>query len=167
MSPFALVISTPIGPLDVAVDGDGALVRIDMLDPDQAPLLQATRGPSAAARCAAAATQLDEYFRGKRREFDLLVRPRGTPFQLAAWRQLQRIPYGMTISYAEEARRIGNPRATRAVGGANGKNPIPIVIPCHRVVAADGTLGGFSAGIDRKRWLLDHEAAHQGRTTTS
>ncbi|MFM1870845.1 MAG: Methylated-DNA--protein-cysteine methyltransferase [Planctomycetota bacterium] len=167
MSLFATLVPSPLGPLDVAVDADGALVRIDMLDDGETPKISAARGPAATARCAAVATQLDEYFRGKRREFDLLVRPRGTPFQLSAWRQLQRIPYGATISYVEEARRLGNPQAARAVGGANGKNPIPIVIPCHRVVAADGTLGGFSAGLDRKRWLLDHEAAHLGRTTVS
>jgi methylated-DNA-[protein]-cysteine S-methyltransferase len=167
MSLFATLVPSPLGPLDVAVDADGALVRIDMLDDGETPKISAGRGPAATARCAAVVTQLDEYFRGKRREFDLLVRPRGTPFQLSAWRQLQRIPYGATISYVEEARRLGNPQAARAVGGANGKNPIPIVIPCHRVVAADGTLGGFSAGLDRKRWLLDHEAAHLGRTTVS
>ena len=163
MSLFATLVPSPLGPLDVAVDADGALVRIDMLDDGEAPKISAGRGPAATARCAAVVAQLDEYFRGKRREFDLLVRPRGTPFQLSAWRQLQRIPYGGTISYAEEARRLG----IRAVGAANGANPIPIVIPCHRVVAADGTLGGFSAGLDRKRWLLDHEAAHLGRTTVS
>jgi methylated-DNA-[protein]-cysteine S-methyltransferase len=87
--------------------------------------------------------QLREYFSGKRQTFDLPLAPAGTPFQRSVWRRLEQIPYGKTISYAELAERTGKPKASRAVGQANGRNPLPIVIPCHRVIAADGSLGGF------------------------
>jgi methylated-DNA-[protein]-cysteine S-methyltransferase len=103
--------------------------------------------------------QLAEYFRGDRRTFELELSPEGTPFQLAAWRQLRMIPYGMTISYGEQARRMGKPNAARAVGAANGKNPISIIVPCHRVIGADGSLTGFGGGIGIKRSLLELEAA--------
>ena len=96
--------------------------------------------------------------RGERREFDLPVRARGTPFQQRAWRSLQEIPYGETRSYGEQARSIGNPNASRAVGLANGRNPIAIVIPCHRVIGADGTLTGYAGGVQRKQLLLDLES---------
>ena len=89
----------------------------------------------------------------------LTLDPRGTPFQLRVWQELRRIPRGQTISYGELARRVGNPKASRAVGQANAVNPIPLIIPCHRVIAADGSLGGYSSGPDRKRWLLRHEGA--------
>ena len=89
----------------------------------------------------------------------LTLDPRGTPFQLRVWQELRRIPWGQTISYGELARRVGNPKASRAVGQANAVNPIPLIIPCHRVIAADGSLGGYSSGPDRKRWLLRHEGA--------
>lgn len=105
-------------------------------------------------------TQLREYFDGDRQEFDLPLSPEGTEFQRSVWDALQRIPYGQTVSYRDIAEEIGNPGAVRAVGGANGRNPIPIVIPCHRVVAADGGLGGFSSGLHNKEWLLDHEGVH-------
>jgi len=98
--------------------------------------------------------QLHEYFAGKRAAFDLPLAPAGTAFQRKVWRQLQEIPYGETISYGELARRIGNPKASRAVGSANGANPLPIVIPCHRVIAGDGTLGGFGGGLPAKQTLL-------------
>lgn len=98
--------------------------------------------------------QLQEYFDGTRQEFDLPLDPRGTAFQRAVWRELTRIPYGETISYGELARRIGQPEASRAVGAANGANPIPIVIPCHRVIGANGSLTGFGGGIETKKRLL-------------
>ncbi len=101
-----------------------------------------------------AARQLREYFAGTRSEFDLPLAPQGTPFQRSVWRKLQEIPYGETISYGELARRVGNPKASRAVGSANGANPLPIVIPCHRVIAGDGTLGGFGGGLPTKQTLL-------------
>jgi methylated-DNA-[protein]-cysteine S-methyltransferase len=101
--------------------------------------------------------QLNEYFSCKRQTFDLELAPRGTPFQLAVWNALLEIPYGETISYAELARRIGKPAAVRAVGAANGANPIPVIIPCHRVIGSNGTLTGYGGGIERKQWLLVHE----------
>jgi len=101
-----------------------------------------------------AAQQLHEYFEGKRRSFDLTLNPQGTPFQLAVWEQLLAIPYGQTLSYGALAARLGNPNASRAVGLANGSNPIAIVIPCHRVIGANGKLTGFGGGIDVKQKLL-------------
>ena len=102
--------------------------------------------------------QLDEYFTSRRRTFVLPLEPVGTEFQVSAWWALDRIPYGETVSYAEQADWIGAPTATRAVGGANGRNPLPIVLPCHRVIGADGSLTGYGGGIERKVWLLGLEA---------
>ena len=101
--------------------------------------------------------QLRAYFGGDLESFDLALQPEGTPFQLAVWKSLCEIPYGETISYGELARRVGNPRASRAVGSANGANPLPIVIPCHRVIAGDGTLGGFGGVLPTKQTLLHLE----------
>jgi len=108
-----------------------------------------------------AVRQLDEYFAGTRRDFDLPLDPAGTPFQQSAWMVLRTIPYGKTMSYGEQARRLGDPNKARAVGAANGKNPLSIVVPCHRVIGSGGQLTGFAAGLDVKSWLLDHE--HQPR----
>ena len=108
----------------------------------------------------AAKRELSAYFEGVPTDFAALtLDPRGTPFQLRVWQELRRIPWGQTISYGELARRVRNPKASRAVGQANAVNPIPLIIPCHRVIAADGSLGGYSSGLDRKRWLLEHEGA--------
>ena len=103
--------------------------------------------------------QLAEYFRGERRTFEVRLAPEGTAFQRDTWSALATIPYGATISYAELARRVGRPRAVRAVGAANGANPLPIVVPCHRVIGADGSLTGFGGGLDTKRRLLELEGA--------
>jgi methylated-DNA-[protein]-cysteine S-methyltransferase len=103
--------------------------------------------------------QLAEYFAGTRTTFDLPLRTEGTAFQRRVWDALLAIPYGTTLSYSKLARRLGDQRATRAVGAANGRNPIPIIVPCHRVVGAHGELTGFGGGLDRKRWLLEHEGA--------
>lgn len=102
--------------------------------------------------------QLQEYFSGNRVNFDLIVRPEGTLFQKQVWEEMQKIPFGETVTYADIAKRVGRPEAWRAVANACGANPIVIVIPCHRVVGSHGKLGGYSGGIDRKRWLLEHEA---------
>jgi methylated-DNA-[protein]-cysteine S-methyltransferase len=148
------VIDSPVGPLTLVVDDAGALAYIffdgQLLHDD------AVTDPQA---CAAAARQLDEYFRGKRREFTLPLSPRGTEFQLAVWNELCRIPFGATISYADLARRIGRPNAVRAVGAANGANPIPIVIPCHRVIGSNGSLTGYGGGLPLKQKLLSIEGA--------
>lgn len=105
--------------------------------------------------------QLTAYFEGKTTEFDVTLKPRGTPFQMAVWAALQEIPYGETISYGELAQRIGKPSASRAVGAANGANPLPIIIPCHRVIGANNTLTGFGGGLDVKAFLLELEQAVQ------
>lgn len=102
-------------------------------------------------------TQLEEFFAGKRKEFDLPLMPEGTEFQRRVWEQLRQIPFGETISYLTLAKRLGDPKANRAVGLANGKNPVSIIIPCHRVIGANGKLIGYAGGLWRKKWLLNHE----------
>ncbi len=102
--------------------------------------------------------QLEAYFAGELTQFDLKLNPQGTPFQQRAWKELQRIPYGQTITYGQQARRMGDIKASRAVGRANGANPIGIIIPCHRVIGGNGSLTGFAAGVEVKAWLLQHEA---------
>lgn len=144
---------SPIGQLTL-VASDDALVGLfmeahgtDALDAEErrTPLL------------AKVSAQLDEYFDGRRERFDLPLAPRGTDFQSAVWAVLQRIPFGVTWSYAQVARALGNPKAVRAVGAANGSNPVSIIIPCHRVIGANGSLTGYGGGLPRKRWLLAHE----------
>ncbi len=105
--------------------------------------------------------QLDRYFRGKTTEFDIPLAPEGTDFQIEVWQALQKIPYGQTCSYAAVAEQIGRPNATRAVGNANGRNPIPIIIPCHRVIGRDGSLTGFGGGLPTKKFLLQLEDSDQ------
>ncbi len=110
-----------------------------------------------------AARQIEAYFSGDRQGFDLPLAPRGTPFQQRVWSQLQTVPYATTSSYGRVAACLGHPQAARAVGGANHRNPIAIVIPCHRIVGADGRLTGYASGIERKAWLLAHEQRHAQR----
>ncbi len=120
---------------------------------------QASAGKITASRaCALVRRQLSEYFSGRRTSFDLPLAPRGTAFQQRVWAELVAIPFGGRATYGELARRIGRPAASRAVGAANGANPIAIVIPCHRVVGSDGSLTGYGGGLPLKRWLLAHEA---------
>lgn len=145
-------IDTPIGELFVVVQA-GALTSI--LFPDQSRPTDIQRNPTA---MRAVSEQLRAYFAGELQTFDLPCLPSGTEFQQKVWAELRRIEFGQTLSYGALATRIGRPSASRAVGLANGKNPIPIVIPCHRVIGANGSLTGFSGGIERKRWLLEHEA---------
>jgi len=104
--------------------------------------------------------QIDEYFRGKRKEFLLNLDPPGTKFQKQVWRQLEKIPFGTVVSYGEIAGAIGNPNACRAVGSANGKNPIAIIIPCHRIIGSNGSLTGYGGGLWRKEWLIKHEKGY-------
>jgi len=113
---------------------------------------------------AAASRQVEEYFAGERTMFDLPLKLSGTPFQERVWDELRRIPYGETISYGELARRVGQPTASRAVGAANGRNPISILVPCHRVVGSNGQLTGYGGGIDAKRWLLQWETSLVSRS---
>lgn len=147
------IIDSPLGPLRLESDGE-ALVGIAFIE-GETHAMQSPR-PGVLAE---AARQLKAYFAGARRDFDLPLRPAGTAFQRATWRTLATIPYGETISYAELARRIDRPRAVRAVGAANGRNPLPIVLPCHRVIGSDGALTGYGGGLPLKRWLLDLERA--------
>ena len=146
-------LDTPVGKL-IVVAGDRGLRAVHF--PGTAPPDGVVAGRSPA--LAAAQKQLLEYFEGKRVVFDLPLELVGTPFQCRAWRALATIPYGATISYGEQARRLGHPRAARAVGAANGRNPIPIVLPCHRVIGADGSLTGFGGGLETKLALLELEA---------
>ncbi len=147
---------TPIGIIRLVGDENGALRRIDFhagcSEPE--PGWKESRPP-----LAEAIRQLEEYFAVRRTAFDLALAPEGTPFQRETWRQLLAIPYGETISYGELARRMGKPGASRAVGAANGANPIPIVIPCHRVIGSNGDLTGFGGGLQTKRELLMLEGA--------
>ena len=101
--------------------------------------------------------QLNEYFTGNRKTFNLKLNPQGTEFQKKVWEALQNVPYGKTITYLEQSKVLGNVKAIRAVAGANGKNPISIVIPCHRIIGSDGSLTGYAGGLWRKKWLLEHE----------
>ena len=106
--------------------------------------------------------QLQEYFKGKRKDFDIPVDPDGTPFQKSVWEKLDHIPFGQTSTYAKQAIKLGDIKKIRAVGGANGKNPIAIIIPCHRIIGTDGSLTGYASGLERKEWLLKHEGSLPG-----
>ncbi|HEY1617220.1 MAG TPA: methylated-DNA--[protein]-cysteine S-methyltransferase [Streptosporangiaceae bacterium] len=153
-----VVIASPIGPLTLAGAG-GSLTGLymDAHRHPPSPARLGAPGDPAAAPFAAAAAQLGAYFAGKLTSFDLPVQLLGTPFQLMVWGQLPGIGYGQTASYGELAERLGRPLASRAVGLANGKNPVSIIVPCHRVVGSDGSLTGYGGGLDRKRYLLDLE----------
>ena len=155
MSTHHIIIDSPIGELLVTASDD-ALTGLEMapFEPPAEPSRARANDVLKAAR-----TQLNAYFRGKQMQFDLPLEPEGTPFQQGVWQELTRIPLGETITYAQLAERIGRPGHFRAVGSANGRNPISIIVPCHRVIGSGGSLTGYGGGIDRKRWLLDHEAA--------
>ena len=155
MSRTHTVVPSPIGPLTVVRDEDGALVRLAMSPPRA--LDADALGARADAGFEDVARQLAEYFAGERTAFRLPLRPVGSPFELAVWDQLTRIPYGETRSYGRVAEAVGEPGGAQAVGAANGRNPIAIVVPCHRVIGADGRLVGFGGGLPRKRFLLDLE----------
>ena len=151
MTTFTTTIDSPVGPLVLTSDGT-ALTGV-LFDADVDP----TWSTAPCAVLDQAAAQLGEYFAGERTEFDLPLEPAGTPFQRSTWLALREIPYAETINYGQLALRVGNPKASRAVGLANGRNPISIVVPCHRVIGADGSLTGYGGGLDRKRLLLDLE----------
>jgi methylated-DNA-[protein]-cysteine S-methyltransferase len=146
------LLSSPLGPL-LLTGGDDGLTRVLLDRADPAPGWVRDD-----ARFTQAACQLGEYLAGERTEFDLPLRAAGTAFEHRVWDELRRIPSGETTSYGALARRLGDPRAARAVGRANGRNPLAIVVPCHRVIGADGTLTGYGGGLDRKRWLLENES---------
>jgi len=143
-------LKTPVGTLEIKGDENG-LASVHFLDSEEKTstiipnVLQPTMD------------QLKEYFEGTRTHFDLKLNPEGTSFQKKVWQQLEKIPYAKTASYQEIANRLGNPKVIRAAASANGKNPIAIIIPCHRVIGSDGSLTGYAGGLHRKKWLLDHE----------
>lgn len=155
-------IRTPTGEMTLVGD-ERALVGLVWDESELERMGLAGAEPGSSPPLEAGARQLGEYFRGERARFDLPLEPAGTEFQRAVWDQLRRIPYGATWSYAELARRIGSPRAVRAVGTANGRNPLCILIPCHRVVRASGEQGGYAGGTERKGFLLDLERRAMGR----
>jgi methylated-DNA-[protein]-cysteine S-methyltransferase len=151
-----LIHDSPVGPLRLVSDGRAlAALAFEHHSKPIKPLAEAEPGSDAVLD--EARRQLDAYFAGRIQRFDLPLAPRGTAFQERVWMALREIPYGTTCSYSDLAAALGAPRAVRAVGGANGRNPISIIVPCHRVIGADGTLTGFGGGIDRKRFLLTHE----------
>ena len=154
------VMDSPIGPL-MLVSGPAGLAEIRFTPAGETPkpAVEWQHDPDVFAD---AIRQLQDYFAGKRQVFDLPLDPQGTPFQRQVWAALQTIPYGETISYAELAQRIGKTSAVRAVGAANGQNPLPIVIPCHRVIGSDGSLTGYGGGLFIKRLLLDLERQTAG-----
>ena len=154
---FYTFTDSPIGQLLLV--GDGTTLRALYMHDAPNPVMVSVDWARSEAPFADVVTQLGEYFDGSRVDFDVRLAPDGTAFQRTVWRALQEIPYGATISYGELARRIGAPNASRAVGLANGRNPISIIVPCHRVIGANGTLTGYGGGLDRKRHLLSLEAS--------
>jgi methylated-DNA-[protein]-cysteine S-methyltransferase len=161
-----VVVDSPVGPLTLVASG-GALAGLYMTDQRHRPLGESFGEPADdpdGGPFGAASRQLREYFDGERTEFDLPLALDGTVFQRRVWAALQEIRYGETVSYGQLADRLGQPSASRAVGLANGKNPVGIIVPCHRVVGADGGLTGYGGGIERKRYLLDHELRVSGQT---
>lgn len=154
------LLDSPLGTLCLVGDAAGRLVEVRFPGPEgpdrPRDAVQDGRALDEAAR------QLEEYFAGRRQRFELVLAVDGTPFQRRVWGALRQIPFARTASYAEVAVRIGRATAARAVGAANRKNPLPIVVPCHRVVGADGRLIGFAGGLERKAWLLRHEARVAG-----
>jgi methylated-DNA-[protein]-cysteine S-methyltransferase len=148
---------SPVGDILLRADDEGRLTEL-YLRHDGAQGISPAHPPFDAVR-----EQLDAYFAGELERFDVPTALHGTAFQLRVWKQLTEIPFGETISYSELARRLDDPKLVRAVGLANGRNPISIIVPCHRVIGADGSLVGYGGGLERKQWLLEHEAVASGR----
>lgn len=144
------IIPSPVGNLEI-IGSESALQEIGFLGDTKKISPEIPEGLQEIVQ------QLNEYFFGNRKTFDLELHPSGTDFQNRVWNELTKIPFGKTISYLDLAKNLGNPKVIRAAASANGKNPIPIIIPCHRVIGSDGSLTGFSGGLDRKKWLLEHE----------
>ena len=149
---------TPIGLLKITGNNYGISSIIFIEDINKLEQFKNIKSPFDVPLCLKVCVdQLKEYFNGKRTKFSILLNPKGTPFQKSVWKELITIPFGKTTSYLRQSNSLGKPKAIRAVASANGKNPICIVIPCHRVIGADGSLTGYSSGLWRKKWLLDHE----------
>ena len=150
MQIYKAYYKSPLGPIEIVGCSD-SILTLNFVEEMQA---ENGKQPFCAKECL---KQLEEYFNGRRQKFFLKLAPAGTDFQKSVWRRLEKISYGKTVSYAEIAADLGNPNACRAVGNANGKNPISIIIPCHRVIGSDGDLTGYGGGLWRKRWLLKFE----------
>lgn len=150
---ISCIYESPIGPFTLASNGE-AITQLEF-EGGRYPLPQYPRGDDKVLK--QARKELDAYFAGKLKDFTVPVAPEGTEFQKKAWKALQKIPYGTTRSYGQQAKVVGNPSASRAVGAANGRNPIAVIIPCHRVIGSNGSLTGFGGGMKRKQFLLDLE----------
>ncbi len=145
-----IYFKSPVGTLEIKGNQDG-LSSLHFMDSEEKPTKKIPK------HLQKTVSQLQEYFEGTRTEFNLKLNPEGTEFQKKVWEQLQEIPFSKTVSYQTIANRLGDPKVIRAAATANGKNPIAIIIPCHRVIGKDGSLTGFGGGLHRKKWLLDHE----------
>ena len=152
-------LKTPLGNMILEMD-DLGIQRLEFTDQQQ-PESTASRS----ANLQSAVDQIKDYFEGNLEHFDLPLAPKGTEFQNKVWQELQKIPFGKTISYQELANRLGDPLVIRAAASANGKNPIAIIIPCHRVIGSDGSLTGYAGGLHRKKWLVEHEHPYQQGTS--
>jgi len=153
---FEAYYKSPIGNLRI-ISNERDIIRIDFTD----DFYKMQMIPAQIQNCI---KQLDEYFKGERKTFNITINPQGTEFQSTVWYQLTKIPYGKTISYLELAKRLGDEKVIRAAASSNGQNPIPIIIPCHRVIGNDGSLTGYAGGLLKKQWLLEHEGAIQQRS---
>ncbi len=145
-----VIINTPLGRSKI-IGNENGISSVVVLDSD---MTLSTAIPEGLKDCV---IQIEQYFKGTRKEFELKLNPKGTEFQKRVWNELIKIPFGKTISYLDLSKKLGDPKAIRAVASANGKNPIWIIIPCHRVIGSDGSLTGYAGGLNRKKWLLDHE----------
>ncbi len=154
------ILGSPLG--ELLATGDDVGITELYLPTGRHPTVPASGCPRDDATFAQLRAELTQYFAGERRQFDVALHAKGSEFQQQVWQALREIPHGETTTYGRIAARIGRPTASRAVGLANGQNPISIVVPCHRVIGADGSLVGYGGGLDAKRWLLAHEAAHAG-----
>ena len=150
MKTYTAYYKSPLGPIKMVGNQD-CILTLDFVEEEL------SSDPDLPFCLKAGFKQIDEYFKGNRSKFLLNLNPEGTKFQRSVWRQLKKIPYGEVVSYRQIANAIGNPKACRAVGSANGKNPISIIIPCHRVIGSDGRLTGYGGGLWRKEWLIKHE----------
>ena len=158
MKTYEIYCKTPLGPIKITGNQD-SISTLDFVE----TVLPGDNDPPSCLKIGV--RQIDEYFKRVRRRFQLPLDPGGTRFQKSVWRQLEKIPFGEVITYSQLARAVGNPTACRAVGNANGKNPIAIVIPCHRVIGSDGGLTGYGGGLWRKDWLISHECGLRPSTS--
>lgn len=149
MTIFIEAMDSPLGPVEIEASEAG-VTRVEFAP--QQPIVVNSNAHTTACK-----QQLQEYFDGTRKEFDLTLDPKGTDFQLSVWQQLSQIPFGISLSYGDIANRLNNPKAVRAVGAANGQNPISVIVPCHRVIGKDRSLTGYAGGVELKAWLLQHE----------